>query len=133
MNLRGIANRYTSAVNPNLTVQLYAYAGFTVAGSGKPTATYADPVPVVAQVQSLSKSEIRHLDSLNISNVERAAYVNQQLQATDRTTQTGGDVLAFEDGAWRVDAILEGWTTAGWCKVGLVKQMPRAGQFGVPV
>ena len=78
---------------------------------------------MVAQVQALTKKEIEHIDNMNLSPCDRAAYVNGQLQAYDRVTQTGGDFLYFEDRWWKVMAVLEGWTTAGWCKVALVGQM----------
>lgn len=123
MNLRQIANRQTSAINPNLAVQLYAYAGYAVGASGKTTASYADPVSLTAQVQALTKKEVEHIDSLNLSPCERAAYVNGQVQAFDRVAQTGGDMLFFENRWWKAMAILEGWTTAGWCKVALVGQI----------
>lgn len=126
MNLRQIANRQTSGVNPNLTVQLYSYGVFTTSPSGKTVASYAAPVPVVAQVQALTKKEIEHIDALNLSPCERAAYVNGQIKAFDRVEQTGGDFLYFENRWWKVMAILEGWTTAGWCKVALVGQIEGA-------
>lgn len=122
VNLRGIANRMTSAVNPNLTVQRHAYIGQTIAPSGRPNAQYANPVPLTAQVQALTKKEVEHIDNMNLSPCDRAAYVNGQVNAFDRVAQTGGDLLEFEGRFWLIMAILEGWTTAGWCKVALVQQ-----------
>ena len=112
----------TSAINPNLSVIRYAYAGKTIAASGKPKATYAAGVPMTAQVQALTKKEVEHIDNMNLSPCDRAAYVNGQINAFDRVAQTGGDLLEFEGRFWLVMAILEGWTTAGWSKVALVQQ-----------
>lgn len=122
VNLRAIANRMTSTVNPNLIVQWRRYAGYTTGPSGKVTVTYDPAAPVVMQVQALTKKEIEHLDAMNLSPCDRAAYVNGQMQAYDRLEQTGGDFLFFENAWWKIMAILEGWTTAGWCKVALTKQ-----------
>lgn len=122
VNLRAIANRFTSTVNPNLTVQRHAYASRTISANGKPKAVYSDPVPLTAQAQALTKKEVEHIDNMNLSPCDRAAYVNGQVNAFDRVAQTGGDLLEFEGKFWRVMAILEGWTTAGWCKVALVQQ-----------
>ncbi len=122
MNLRGIANNLTRGVNPNIAVQRRAYSGYTTLASGKTAASYAAATTLAAQVQALTKKEVEHLDALNLSPCERAAYVNGQLQAFDRVAQTGGDMLYFENRWWKVMAILEGWTTAGWCKVALVGQ-----------
>lgn len=122
VNLRAIANRFTSTVNPNIAVQRHAYSGRTLSTSGKPTAGYATPAPLTAQVQALTKKEVEHIDNMNLSPCDRAAYVNGQVNAFDRVAQTGGDLLEFEGKFWLVMAILEGWTTAGWCKVALVQQ-----------
>lgn len=122
VNLRAIANRMTSTVNPNLTVLRHAYAGQTISPSGRPSAQYATAVPLTAQVQALTKKEVEHIDNMNLSPCDRAAYVNGQVNAFDRVAQTGGDLLEFEGRFWLVMAILEGWTTAGWCKVALVQQ-----------
>lgn len=123
VNLRAIANRATSRINPNVSIGLRRYAGYAVNPDGTTTPSYAPSISVIAQVQSLGKKEIDHLSSLRISNCERMVYVNFQLQATDRVEQTGGDLLTFEGRVWQVEAILEGWTTAGWCRAAVSKQM----------
>ena len=122
MNLRNIANRATSAINPNTVASWRAYLGYTTGSSGKTVASYADAADLTVQAQALTKKEIEHIDSMNLSPCDRAAYANGQLQAYDRVAQTGGDFLYFENRWWKVMAILEGWTTAGWCKVALVGQ-----------
>lgn len=122
MNVRDMANRLTHRVNPNVTVQWRAYSGYTTGTTGKTTVTYATAVNLVAQVQALTKREIEHIDAMNLSPCDRAAYVNGQVAAYDRVAQTGGDLLIFEGRTWKVMAILEGWTTAGWSKVALVQQ-----------
>lgn len=122
VNLRAIANRYTSAINPNLTVGWRRYSGYTTLPGGKTVPAWAASVPLVAQVQSLTKSDVKHLDAMNLSRCDRAAFCNVQIGVVDRVTQEGGDLLIFEDGVWLATAILQGWTTAGWCKVALTKQ-----------
>lgn len=134
MNLRGVANRATQRINPNITAQAKVCTGYTTAGTGKRTPSYADPVNIIVQIQALSKKEIEHLDALNISGTETAAYVDMQLTAVDRVKQSGGDLIVIGSAAtippqlrgttWLVTAVLEGWTVSGWCKVGLTRQMP---------
>lgn len=123
VNLRRIANVATSRINPNVSIGYQRYAGYAVGADGTPSPSYDPSVPVIAQVQSLGKKEVDHLSSLRISNCERMVYVNFQLQATDRVEQTGGDLLTFEGRVWQVEAILEGWTTAGWSRGAVSKQM----------
>lgn len=123
VNLRSIANRATSRINPNITIGYQRYASYGVNPDGTPAPVYDPSVPIIGQVQSLGKKEVDHLSALNISNCERMVYVNFQLQATDRVAQTGGDLLTFEGAVWQVEAILEGWTTAGWSRAAVSKQM----------
>ena len=123
VNLRRVANLATSRINPNVSIGYRRYAGYAIGADGTPSPTYDPQTSVVAQVQSLGKKEVDHLSSLRISNCERMVYVNFQLQATDRVEQTGGDLLTFEGRVWQVEAILEGWTTAGWSRAAVSKQM----------
>lgn len=123
VNLRALANRTTSRINPNITIGLRVYQGFSIAGDGSMTPLYGDPIDIVGQVQALGKKDFEHLSALNISNCERMVYVNSQLQATDRLEGSGGDLLVFEGASWLIAAILEGWTTAGWCRAAVIRQM----------
>lgn len=123
VNVRTIANALTRSINPNIGATVRRYTGETTAASGKRAANYAAPTPLVVQAQALSKKEVDHLNSMGISNATRAAYANGQLAAMDRKTQSGGDLLQFENIVWLVGAVLEGWTTAGWCKVALIQQL----------
>lgn len=123
VNLRARANVLTSRINPNISIGLERYAGIVVQPDGTPSPTYDSTTPIIGQVQAIGKKDIEHLSSLNISNCERMVYVNFQLQATDRIEQTGGDLLTFEGRKWLVVAIMEGWSTAGWCRAALSKQM----------
>lgn len=129
VNVRALANRATSGINPNIAAQLKSYAGKSTPVTGKQEPLYAAVVPIIVQAQALGKKEIEHLDSMNISGADRAVYANQQLAAVDRVTQSGGDLLRFENAVWLVVAVLEGWTTAGWGKVALQRQVdnPNAG------
>ena len=123
MNLRAVANRATRTINPNLAAVVLKSVGYTTDAPGRQQPRYAPPVEVTIQAQSLSKKDLDHLASMNISNVTRAIYASTSLSAVDRTKGTGGDLLAFEGANWLVTAVLEEWTTAGWCKVALTRQM----------
>lgn len=123
MNLRSIANLATRAVNPNVSATVQRSTGYTTGANGKQVPSYAAPSPVVIQAQALSKREIEHLDSMNLSNATRAVYANVLLTGVDRVKQSGGDLLTFDGAVWLVVAVLEDWSlTAGWCKVALSRQ-----------
>lgn len=123
VNLRNIANRATRSINPNITAIARICTGYTTAANGKQAPTYAPDTTITIQAQALTKHEIEHLDSLNISNADRAVYANMQLTGVDRTTQSGGDLLVFEGATWLVIAVLEGWPTSSWSKVAVRRQL----------
>lgn len=134
MKLRGIANRLTSRVNPNLAVTLKRSTGYTTGASGKRVPTYADLGTIMVQVQTLTQSEIEHLDKLNISNGQASVFADTMLSSVDRPSQSGGDIIEFGTDAatpaelqgqtWLVVALLEGWPGSGWCKAAITSQMP---------
>lgn len=134
MNLRGMANRLTQRVNPNLPAQFRKSDGYSTVASGKPEPFYRPAEKIVVQMQALSKEEIKHLDALNISNAETSIYADRQLSGVDRVTGSGGDLIEFDDSAklpigirgttWLITAVLEGWLANGWCKAAATRQMP---------
>jgi hypothetical protein len=129
VNLRAIANRMTSGINPNITASLRKGIGYTVGHGFKGAAEYAAPADIVVQIQALTKRDVEHLDSLNISDCEIACYSNAQLTCVDRKDQSGGDLLRFTNPAtgttdiWLATAVLEAWPTAGWSRIALTKQL----------
>lgn len=124
MNIRALANRATTRINPNVSATVLVSTGYATADSGKRTPTYADPVAARIQMQALSKKEIEHLDALNFSNATAAVYADMQLSGIDRVTGSGGDLVTIGSDTWLVIAVLEGWTGAGWCKAAVARQMP---------
>lgn len=128
MNLRAIANRLTSAVNPNVAATLYVSAGYVTDGAGRQTPAYQAPEILTVQAQSLTKRELEYLAQMSISNATRSIFASRLLSGLDRTTQSGGDLLDMTDGRWLVTATLEDWTlTSGWCKVALTRQTDTLG------
>lgn len=129
VNVRAIANRATSAINPNILASVRRCTGYLTTVGFHREPSYADPVDVVVQIQALTAKDLQHLDAMDIQGVECAAYSNVQLAAVDRKDQTGGDLVTFTNPAtgtsdtWLVTAILENWATASWGRVGLTKQI----------
>lgn len=127
MNLRGIANALTQAVNPNISASLQVCIGNVTAADFSREPLYAPAVDCIVQAQSLTKKEIEHLDALNLSNATQAVYANVQLTGVDRVEQSGGDLLTYADPmtgnvrVWLVIAVLEAWG-GEWCKVAVAKQ-----------
>ena len=120
MNLRGIANSLTQAINANQTVVWQQSTGYTTDASGKRTPTYATS-NVQAQVQAIDGGDLKHLDSLNMQGVFRSVYLYGNVAGVVRADQKGGDILQFPQvpggpvHSWVVTMVRETWPD--WCRV----------------
>ncbi|WP_233874047.1 hypothetical protein [Paraburkholderia adhaesiva] len=129
MNLHGVVGPCVAAVNPWLTVTLAASTGYTTAPDGRRTPAYAEPVPVLAQVQALTLRDLLQLDGLNLQGERRALYLNGNWQGVLRPEVKGGDLVTLPDGSdsgslWLVALVLENWwLTDGWCKCAVTRQL----------
>lgn len=128
MDLRGIANSVSNAVNPNMIVSVTRSTGYTVGAGLKQVPTYAAPVTGPAQLQALDSSELRQLDGLNLQGVIRGIYLRGVLAGVIRPDSTGGDLVIIAApapvqyiGTWLVVKVLETWPL--WTKAVIVRQM----------
>jgi hypothetical protein len=132
MNLHQVVRGAITAVNPDMVGIYRASTGYTVDGAGNQTPTYATDAAIDIQVQALTWKDLQHRDMQNIQGVARACYVFGNKQGVARPNVQGGDLLLFPqnvgdaNSTWLVVAVLETWTpdAAGWCKVGMVLQLP---------
>jgi hypothetical protein len=85
----------------------------TVAAEAMSTA-----MTILAQVQPLAASELRHVDALNLQGTHRACYVSAPIRGQQRPTLKGGDLVTLPDGStWLVTQPLEAYfETSGWTK-----------------
>ena len=123
MDLRSLANRSASVVNPNQMVTILHSTGFTMGAGMKQVPTYAAPVEVLGQVQALDLADIKQLSGLNIQGTIKSVIVQGILAGVVRPDGKGGDLIKTADGKeWLVFKILEGWPT--WTKAAVVLQEP---------
>ena len=126
MNLHAITSGAIGMVNPFVSVSLKRSTGYTTNADGTRTPTYSTPATIQVQVQSLTFSDLRQLDSLNIQGTKRAIYVGQEVEAIIRASAAGGDVLTFPNGTlpegnvWLAAQVLENWPD--WQKIAIVLQ-----------
>ena len=120
MDLRGIANGVTTAVNPNKTVTVLRSTGYTIGAGRKQVPSYADPVSGPGQIQALDANDIKQLDGLNVQGTIRAIYLRGNLAGVIRPDGTGGDIVQIAGQDWLVVKVLEGWPT--WTKAAIVLQ-----------
>lgn len=126
MNLHAAVRGMITAVNPDVLGTVRRNAGiYTKTADHRQVPAYlADVTGVPMQVQPLSTRDLKTLAALNITEIEQAVYVNGELTGVDRKAGKGGDLIFFNGVWWLVVAVLEPWApTAGWTKVGVVKQM----------
>ena len=114
MNLRGIANRATSTINPNVPGVFQVNTGFTTPPGGKRVPSY-NSVDVIVQLQELSSTDLRQVDSVNIQGILRSAYLNGNFNGVNRPEQKGGDILMIGEEKWLVVKVPELWPD--WCRV----------------
>lgn len=114
MNLRGIANRATSTINPNVPGVFQVNTGFTTIPGGKRVPSY-NSVNVIVQLQELSSTDLRQVDSVNIQGILRSAYLNGNFNGVNRPEQKGGDILMIGEEKWLVVKVPELWPD--WCRV----------------
>src|SRR5579863_7272770 len=125
MNLHAVAGPVVGAINPIVTVQLQTGMTATTAADGTVTPVYST-ISVPAQIQALTGKDLRQIASLNLEGTLRAIYFYGAVTGLIRASQTNGTLVTFPDGSnWMVFIEFEPWSaTAGWSKVGVVRQNP---------
>ncbi|EOU9561568.1 hypothetical protein ACOJCY_002655 [Cronobacter dublinensis] len=121
MNLRGIANRATSSINPNISATLRRYIGETIGPGRKPLPQYGPDEKVFLQLQPLSKGDIQHVDGLNIQGLAKSVHINGNFYSANRTLDKGGDIFIIDGRTWLVVEPLELWPD--WCRLLVVLQV----------
>lgn len=125
VNLRGVANSITRAINPNVYAQLWKSTGDTTNAAGKRTPIYAKST-IVIQLQAMDAEDLKQMDGLNIQGIHRKVYCNPQVFAIVRVAAKGGDLLVFPSGrvpegtTWLATHVLEPWSP--WCAFAITLQ-----------
>ena len=123
MNLNADVAGVIGAVNPRLQVSVRLNQGNITNSDGTRSPSYSDPISLLAQVQPITWRDIQMMDGLNLQGTRKAIYLSGQIDVLVRVTNQGGDLISFPDGSiWLVGIVLEGWATAGWCKVAATLQ-----------
>lgn len=121
MNLHSVAIGPISAINPQQTASVQFSIGSTSLPDGKRVPSYAPAVLLQAQVQALTGRDLRHVDALNLQGTVRSIYFWGSVDAIERFTGQGGDLITFPNvtpgfgagSVWLVNQVMETWD--GWC------------------
>ncbi|MDW0617879.1 hypothetical protein P2G70_10150 [Mannheimia haemolytica] len=125
MNLRQIANRAITAVNPNIPAVLKLNEGMETDDTGKRVAKF-DEINVKIQPQSLSTNDLQLFDSLAQQGQLLNVYISGQIHALRRLSQQGADKLVFKafgektESEWLIKSVAESFPN--WCKVVIWRQ-----------
>ncbi len=120
MNLRGVANSLTSAINPNIVGTVQQSTGYTTGPDFKQIPSYIS-YPATLQVQALSTKELQQLDSLNIQGNIRKVFLNGDWNGIVRPSGTGGDLIVFNNQNWKIALVIEQWPD--WTSCAVVQQL----------
>jgi len=112
MNLHQIVRGAITTVNPDVPGVLKVNSGFTTAPGGKRSQSYAD-VDVIVQMQSLSSTDLKQVDAINIQGILQSAYLNGNFNGINRPEQQGGDMLIVDGKTWLVVKVAELYPD--WC------------------
>lgn len=125
MNLRQIANRAITTVNPNIPAVLKLNVGMETDDTGKRVAKF-DEINVKIQPQSLSSNDLQMFDTLAQQGQLLNVYISGQIHALRRISQKGADKLIFkafgenEESEWLIKSVAESFPD--WCKVVVWRQ-----------
>jgi len=126
INLRAVANQYTSAINPNVPAILKRNTGYITNDDGSRVPSYSEQ-SVLIQSQPMSSTELQLVESLGIQGYSRAVHINCNLDGVSRYNQTGADTLIFKQHndsdvfEWKIVQVMESWQN--WSRVLLCRQL----------
>lgn len=127
INLHHVVRTAITTVHPDETILWYQNKGASnVGGILKPS--YAEPLSLVAQVQSESDASLMHANraDMNTETVKIYLYWDAQTNPLnlDRFTAKGGDIFKRADGTfWLVTALTDNFADVGWVSCRAVRQV----------
>lgn len=128
MNLHAMASGIITSVNPLIPVTVMISTGYNINPDGTQVPTYNNVGNIMAEIQSLTYSEVLQTQGLNLQGTRRAIYLNGRFEGLDREENKGGDLVVYPNGenwpfgtTWLIAQVLEQWPE--WCKVVVTRQI----------
>lgn len=127
INLHHVVRTAITTVHPDETILWYQNKGASnVGGILKPS--YAEPLALVAQVQSESDASLMHANRADMNTETLKIYLYWDAQTNplnlDRFTAKGGDIFKRADGTfWLVTALTDNFADVGWVSCRAVRQV----------
>ncbi len=127
INLHHVVRGAITTVHPDETLLWYQNKGTTnVGGILKPS--YAEPLSLIAQVQSESDASLMHANRADMNTETIKVYLYWDVQTNplnlDRFTAKGGDIFKrADDSYWLVTALTDNFADVGWVSCRAVRQV----------
>lgn len=127
INLHHVVRGAITTVHPDETILWYQNKGASnVGGILKPS--YAEPLSLVAQVQSENDASLMHANRADMNTETIKIYLYWDAQTNplnlDRFTAKGGDIFKRADGTfWLVTALTDNFADVGWVSCRAVRQV----------
>uniref|UniRef100_A0AAU6W2R2 Virion structural protein n=4 Tax=unclassified bacterial viruses TaxID=12333 RepID=A0AAU6W2R2_9VIRU len=124
MSLRGIANRATQRINPNIEATLKIPNGYTIDPATRKQIPGFTTATGMINVQALDSDDLKQILGLNMQGSLRAVYLYNELAGLVRPDQMPNAEMIFshggQSGTWGIFKVLETWQN--WRKVAVVYQ-----------
>ena len=110
-------------ISPNRQAAIHRQIGFDIVDFQQIPKTERIEVKDV-RIQSLSDSDLRLAEGLNISGASVSIYFRGIAHSAIRVGESGGDIMVFDDGSkYKIISVSERWDLTDWVKVMAVKQI----------
>lgn len=120
MNVNYLASSALQATYSVIPVQWYAYSGQTNT-LGTLAVTYASPVTLNANVQLMTRQQLRHIEGYNQTKIYKNFWINNdQLTGLNRNISTGGDYLTYDNLTYKIIGVENNYST-DWILVNAVE------------
>lgn len=120
MNLHSIAVGAIAGINPMVPVSIQQSTGYTIGPDGTQIPSY-NTLQATGQMQSLSASDLRRLEAMNIQSVQQKLYLTGDFEGVFRVLGKGGDLVTVGAYTYLVTAVLERWPD--WVSLGITMQV----------
>lgn len=121
MNLHNIVAPVINRVSPVQTIKIKKFQDWDVDETGASIIMY-ETIDAKAQVQPVADNQTNEGD-VHRNEITRVFYLEGDWSSLNRTTQSGGDYIEYDDKVWYIFKVDEAWKQNGWTKVTAILQL----------
>lgn len=121
IDLYGMASGALNAVEPLREIQIFQSTGEEQTYGYGMRASYSNPQPILADVQSVSGQDIQFVQNIAQQGDYRVVYLQASAHAINCPLGCNGDLLFFDGTMWKITQVLEEWDN--WRKVFVTREI----------